>query len=193
MKNFSVRSFVLIGMLSSLSFILMMIKFPIPIFPSFLKVDFSDIPALIAAFTLGPVAAILVELFKNVLDYIASSSETGIPIGHLSNFASGILFVLPTYWIFNRFKAKWGLVVSLISATLFMSIIMSLLNYFAILPAYIKLLNWPAMSTSELRVMVVGGILPFNIVKGLIVTVVFVLLYSRLQHWLNKQITYKNS
>lgn len=192
MKKFNARYFVVVGMLSSLSFILMMIKFPIPIFPSFLKVDFSDIPALIAAFTLGPVAAILVELLKNVLDYIASGSETGIPIGHLSNFSSGILFVLPTYWIFNRFKSKWGLISSLVFATIFMSVVMSLLNYFAILPAYVALLNWP-MSTVEIRSMVVAGILPFNIVKGILVAIIFVLLYSRLEKWLNKQIAFKNT
>lgn len=186
-EKFNVRSFVLVGMLSSLAFVLMMIKFPIPIFPAFLKVDFSDIPALIAAFTIGPGAAILVELFKNILDYIASGSETGIPIGHLANFASGLLFVLPTYYIFKRFKSKWGLVTAIVAGTVFMAISMSLLNYFAILPAYIHLLQWD-MTGPEIRATVVAGILPFNIVKGLLVGIIFILIHARLQGWLEKQI-----
>ena len=73
-------------MLSSLGFILMLIKFPIPPFPAYLTVDFSDIPALIAALMFGPVAAILVELFKNIIDYFMTGSEAGIPIGNMANF-----------------------------------------------------------------------------------------------------------
>src|SRR6185437_14136427 len=125
MKKLSVKSFVIIGMLSSLSFILMLIKFPIPPFPPYLTVDFSDIPALIAAILLGPVPAILVALFKNILDYFITGSGTGIPIGHLANFSAAILFVLPTYFVYNRLKAKWGLAAALVVGTIFMAVFMS--------------------------------------------------------------------
>lgn len=192
MKKLNVKSFVTIGMLSSLSFILMLIKFPIPPFPPYLTVDFSDIPALIAALLFGPMAAILVELFKNILDYFISSSATGIPIGHMANFAAGILFVLPTFFVFKRLKAKRGLAISLIVGTLFMAVFMSVLNYIAILPAYIGLLGWDPMSSAEIRSLVVAAVLPFNIIKGLIVTALFLLLYSRLSGRLNKEIKYKN-
>src|SRR6185437_9009874 len=113
MKKLSVRSLVAIGMLSSLSFLLMMIKFPIPPFPAWLSVDFSDVPALIAALLFGPVAAVLVELFKNILDYVMSGSEAGLPIGNMANFLAGITFVLPTYFVYNRLKTKKRLIVSL--------------------------------------------------------------------------------
>ncbi|MBS4176475.1 ECF transporter S component [Bacillus sp. FJAT-49731] len=188
----NVKSFVAIGMLSSLSFILMLIKFPIPPFPAYLSVDFSDIPALIAALMFGPVAAILVELFKNILDYLTSGSEVGIPIGNMANFLAGILFVLPTYFVYKRLKMKRGLAVSLVVGTLFMAVFMSIINYVAILPAYTLLLGWPAMETSEMRQLVVAAILPFNVIKGIIVTIIFLLLYSRMNGWLNKQIAYKS-
>ncbi|WP_280516813.1 ECF transporter S component [Lederbergia sp. NSJ-179] len=193
MKNLSVRSFVIIGMLSSLAFIFMLIKFPIPPFPPYLTVDFSDIPALIAALILGPTAGILVELFKNILDYLTSGSPTGIPIGNMSNFIAGVLFILPTYIVYKQLKAKWGLMVSLTIGTLFMAVFMSILNYIAILPAYIAFGGWEPMSTVALRKIVVLSVLPFNIIKGLIVAAVFLLVYKRLSNWLNKQAAYKKA
>ncbi|MBS4209724.1 ECF transporter S component [Bacillus sp. FJAT-50079] len=194
LKKLSVKSFVAIGMLSSLSFLLMMIKFPIPPFPAWLSVDFSDIPALIAALLFGPIAAVLVELFKNILDYVMSGSEAGLPIGNMANFLAGITFVLPTYFVYNRLKTKKGLVVSLITGITVMSVIMSILNYFFILPAYIYLLGyWDPMSTSALRQLVVAAILPFNLIKGLIVAVIFILLYNRMKGWIDKQLSYRGA
>ncbi|MBM7713670.1 ECF transporter S component [Siminovitchia sp. FSL H7-0308] len=193
MRKLNTKSFVAIGMLSSLSFILMLIKFPIPPFPAYLTVDFSDIPALIAGLMFGPLAAVLVELIKNIIDYLMIGSEAGIPVGNFANFIAGIVFVLPTYYVFKRLNKKWGLAVSLIVGTLFMSLFMSFLNYVAILPAYIILLGWDPMSTSALRQLVVAAILPFNIIKGLIVTVIFLLIYARMKNWIEKQAVYKNA
>ena len=192
MKKLNTKSFVAIGMLSSLSFILMLIKFPIPPFPAYLTVDFSDIPALVAALMFGPIAAILVELIKNIIDYVMVGSEAGIPIGNFANFLAGIMFVLPTYYVFKGLRMKWGLAVSLVIGTLFMAVFMSILNYVAILPAYTLLLGWDPMSTSALRQLVVAAILPFNIIKGLLVAVIFLLMYSRMRSWIDKQAAYRN-
>ncbi len=186
MKKYRLKSFVTIGMLSSLAFVLMLIKFPIPPFPPYLTVDFSDIPALIAAFMFGPGAAILVELFKNIIDYIVVGSEAGIPIGNLANFFAGIAFVLPTYYVYKCLKAKKGLIFSFVAGTLFMAVFMSLLNYFAVLPAYIALLGWDPMTASALRQLVVTAVLPFNIIKGFIIAATFIILYSRMSDWFAK-------
>ncbi|HLU23767.1 ECF transporter S component [Lederbergia graminis] len=193
MKKFNVKTLVMIGMLSSLSFVLMLIKFPIPPFPPFLTVDFSDIPALIAAILFGPLAGVLVELFKNIIDYAVSSSATGIPIGHIANFLAGVLFVLPTYYVYKYLKMKKGLLISLIVGTIFMAVFMSVFNYFVLLPAYIGLLGWDPMTNAQLRSYVVASILPFNVIKGLIVTVLFLLLYSRLSSRLMKNFNIKNN
>src|SRR5690606_3071339 len=193
MKKFNVKTLVMIGMLSSLSFVLMLIKFPIPPFPPFLTVDFSDIPALIAAILFGPLAGVLVELFKNIIDYGVSSSATGIPIGHIANFLAGVLFVLPTYYVYKYLKMKKGLLISLIVGTIFMAVFMSVFNYFVLLPAYIGLLGWDPMTNAQLRSYVVASILPFNVIKGLIVTVLFLLLYSRLSSRLMKNFNIKNN
>lgn len=193
MKKYTVKTLVSIGMLSSLAFVLMLLNFPIPPFPKFLMIDFSDIPALIAALIFGPGAAILVELLKNVLDYVLTSSETGIPIGHISNFVAGVLMVLPTYYVYQKLKSKKGMTFALFIGTVMMAVLMSILNYFVFLPAYTFFLNAPAMSGAETRQMIIAGILPFNIVKGLVVSIVFMLLFARLGTWINKQTSYTNA
>ncbi|MFE8695616.1 ECF transporter S component [Cytobacillus sp. FJAT-53684] len=193
MKKLTIKAFVGIGMLSSISYILMLLNFPIPPFPGFLMIDFSDIPALIAVLIFGPVAGILVELFKNILDYFMTGSATGVPVGHIANFVAGILYILPTYYVYNKLKTKKGMTFGLVVGTLIMAIIMSVLNYFVIYPAYTFFLNMPAMSAPEIRTVVVTAILPFNIVKGLLITIVFMLLFARMSPWINKQNSYRNA
>ncbi|MFS0864654.1 ECF transporter S component [Fredinandcohnia sp. 179-A 10B2 NHS] len=189
MKKISLRAFVTIGMLSSISYILMLLNFPIPPFPNFLMIDFSDVPALLAALIFGPLAGVLVELFKNLIDYAFTGSETGVPIGHMANFIAGSIFVLTTYYIYKLFKTKKGMTLGLISGTVVMAVTMSILNYYVVLPAFNFFLELPAMSAVETRQIVVSAILPFNLLKGIIVAVLFMLLYIRLQTWITKQAT----
>ncbi|MBN8200324.1 ECF transporter S component [Bacillus sp. NTK034] len=193
MKKLNIKSMVAIGMLSSISYVLMLLNFPIPPFPQFLMIDFSDIPALIAALIFGPAAGILVELIKNILDYFMTGSATGVPVGHIANFAAGILFVLPTYYVYSKLKTKKGMTFGLVIGTMVMAVIMSVLNYLVILPAYTFFLNFPAMSAPEMRTMIVTGILPFNILKGLIISFVFMLIFTRMRTWVEKQAVIKSA
>ncbi|WP_043934011.1 ECF transporter S component [Bacillus sp. EB01] len=187
MKKLNVKTMVMIGMLSSLSYVLMLLNFPLPVFPSYLMIDFSDIPALLAALAFGPLAGVLVELIKNVLDWFMTGSQTGVPVGHIANFAAGILFILPTYYVYDRIKTKKGLSLALISGTVTMAVLMSILNYFLFLPAYTWFLNAPAMADSVALKSVVLFILPFNILKGLIVSLLFLPLYLRMSFWIERQ------
>ncbi|KON87193.1 riboflavin transporter FmnP [Sporosarcina globispora] len=193
MKKLNIKAMVAIGMLSSISYVLLLLNFPIPPFPQFLMIDFSDIPALIAALIFGPAAGVLVELIKNILDYFMTGSATGVPVGHIANFAAGILFVLPTYYMYSKLKNKKGMTFGLVIGTIVMAVIMSVLNYFVILPAYTFFLNFPAMSAPEMRTMIVTGILPFNIVKGLIISIVFMLIFTRMRTWVEKQAVMKSA
>ncbi|MFJ5715693.1 ECF transporter S component [Neobacillus sp. NPDC093127] len=187
-KNTKVKTMVTIGMLSSIAYLLMLLNFPLPPFQGFLLIDFSDIPALIATLLFGPIAGILVEFFKNVLNYIAAGSQTGIPVGHIANFLAGILFILPTYYVYNKIKTRKGMTLALILGTTTMAVMMSVLNYLFILPAYTALLDFP-----DMRNYVVPGILPFNIIKGVIMSFVFMLLFTRMQAWINKFSTIKSA
>ncbi len=180
MSKMNIRAMITVGMLSAISYVLMLLNFPIPPFPSFLLVDFSDIPALIAALTLGPLAAVLVEFLKNLLDYVMTGSDTGVPIGQTANFAAGVLFVLPTYYICRKFQSKKGLVIGLITGTVTMSTVMGVLNYFIFLPAYKYFLSFELPSA-----IIVTGIIPFNILKGVMIGIVFFLIYFKIQGWIS--------
>lgn len=86
-KN-NVRTIAVTGMLSAV--VLMYLEIPIPIMPGFIKFDFSDLPALLGAYALGPVAGIIICLIKNVVHLAASQSML---VGELSNFILGSVFV----------------------------------------------------------------------------------------------------
>lgn len=187
MKNNKLRVMIAIAMLSSISFVLMLFNFPLPALPPFLKVDFSDVPALIAAITMGPVAGILVALFKNVLYWIFSGSPTGVPVGEMANFATSILFMLPVYMIYRKVSNTKGLTFGLGAGVFAMAIGMSVLNYAVFLPMYTYFLNMPALTGSALRDTIVLGILPFNLIKGLLLSVVIIALFKTMKPWLDKQ------
>lgn len=178
------RSFITIGMLSSISFILMLLNFPLPWFPAFLQIDFSDVPALMAAIIMGPVAALTVELVKNILDWIFSGAPTGIPVGHIANFATSVLFILPTYYIYKKLRSTKALATGLVAGTIAMAVGMSILNYVAILPMYTYLLGWGSFDMYQTIVL---GILPFNIIKGILIMVVMMLLYRTMHTWIAQQ------
>ena len=134
-KLISTRKLAVTGMLSAVAFILMYLEIPIPIMPSFVKFDFSDLPALIGAFALGPVWGVIIELVKNLLHLAVSQSMF---IGELSNFILGGVFVLVSGLIYQRKKTKKNaFFVGLIGA-LVMGVVSIFSNYFLVYPVYIK-------------------------------------------------------
>ncbi|OZI11949.1 riboflavin transporter FmnP [Bacillaceae bacterium SAS-127] len=193
MRKKNIRVLTSVGLLSTLSYLLMLLNFPVPPFPGFLMVDFSEIPALVAAIVFGPIAGIMVEFIKNVLNFFVAGSPTGVPVGHFANFTAGVTFILPVYYVYKKFESKKGMVAALIAGTTVMAVMMSVLNYYVILPAYTLFLNAPAMSAPETKQLIVSAILPFNFVKGLLMTAVFLLIYSRIQVWMKKQTVAQNA
>ncbi|MDM5154105.1 ECF transporter S component [Bacillus sp. DX1.1] len=179
----SVVQMVSVAMLSSIAYLLMMFDFPFPGLPPFLEIDFSDVPALIAAIIFSPIAGVIVEGIKNVLHYGIQGSLTGVPVGEVANFIAGCIFIAPAAFLFRKHRTVKSLTTGLMLGTISMTLIMSVLNYFIILPAYTWFLNSPAMSSGVMRQTIVTAILPFNLIKGIVVTVVFVALFSRLKVW----------
>ncbi len=187
MNNKKLRRMVVIAMLGSLGTILMQLNFPLPGIPGFLKFDFAEIPAVLAILTMGPVAGITVEVIKNVLHWFLSGSPTGVPVGEIANFTTGLLFILPIYFVFNKFRTSKGLTTGLIIGTVSMAVGMSFLNYVIFLPMYTYFLNAPAVTGDALYAMIVLGVLPFNVIKGVIITVITILLFSRMKTWIEQQ------
>ncbi|WP_163654226.1 ECF transporter S component [Listeria sp. PSOL-1] len=189
MKNYSLKTFVGIAVFGTIAFVVMLFQFPLPGVASFLKLDFGDIPVLIGGLLFGPLAIILMELIKNVLEFLMSGSPVGVPVGEMANFLSGLCFVLPIYYLLQWSRSTKGIIVSTISGTLLMTVAMSIFNYFVLLPFYIKLGGLPA--NTDVTAIVVAGIVPFNLLKGVIVSIVFFLLYAPLKTWIFKNQTPK--
>ncbi|MCM3709803.1 ECF transporter S component [Sporosarcina luteola] len=187
MNNKKLRRMILIAILGSISTVLMQLNFPLPALPAFLKIDFSEIPAVLAIMTMGPVAGIAVELLKNVLHWFLSGSPTGVPVGEIANFATGVLFIMPIYLIFKKIRSTKGLTAGLVAGTISMAVGMSALNYFVFLPMYVYFMNMPAYTGDAMFNVIVLGILPFNLIKGIMLMVISLLLYKSMSKWIDQQ------
>ncbi|MFY4775943.1 ECF transporter S component [Metabacillus sp. RGM 3146] len=192
MRVSKTRKQVVVGVLSSIAYLLMMLEIPYP-GPLLLKIDFSDIPAIIAAIVFGPVAGIVVEGIKNLLHYMIQGSGTGVPVGECANFISGLLFILPVSWIYKKTTSTKGVASGLVIGTLCMTVLMGILNYFVFIPAYTLFFHAPATTSQQMIQTIVAFILPFNMVKGVLITTVFLLLYAKLKTWLSRQTEVRNA
>ncbi|NMM61522.1 ECF transporter S component [Clostridium sp. P21] len=179
MRNGRLNKLVKVSLLGVIAFILMFVEVATPLFPSFLKIDISDLPALVGAFALGPMAGIAIEFLKNLLHGLCGSSTAFI--GELANFAVGSVVVVVASCIYGQSKTRKTAVVGLVIGTIAMSLVASVLNYFILLPLYEKVLHFPisaivAMGNKinpnikDLNSFVVLAILPFNLIKGVILS-----------------------
>ncbi|WP_256439046.1 ECF transporter S component [Sediminibacillus dalangtanensis] len=176
---------IILALLGTISMMLMFLNFPLPMLPQYLKVDFSEVPALIAALIFSPGAGIIVEAVKNLLYLIYTGA--GDPIGIASNFLAGVLFIVPVSMLYHKFKGVKSLVSGLVTGTVVMAVGMGLLNYFVLLPAYSLFMGWESMSDQVKLVTVTAGILPFNVIKGIVIGALFVPLFIKLKPWLEKK------
>lgn len=178
---------VVIALLSTVSFILFFLSFPLPLLPPYLKVDFSDVPALLAGLIFSPMAGVLVVFLKNLL-YFALKGATD-PIGIPANFIAGSLYVFPVAYFYHKYKkGVKSIVVGLVVGTLVMAIIMSVLNYLIILPAYLWISGVEeGLSSSAKMATVLSAILPFNLLKGVIVSLLFIPLFIKMREWIEQK------
>ena len=121
-------------MLSAVSFILMFLDFPIPfLMPSFIKMDVSELPALIGAFAMGPLCGVLICLVKNLLHLLISTTGG---VGELSNFLLGVAFVLPAGLIYRHRKSKKSALLGSLLGAVIMGVFSVVSNYFLVYPVY---------------------------------------------------------
>lgn len=175
---------VVLSLLVSVSLVLFFISFPLPLLPPYLKVDFSDVPALVAGLIFSPLAGVLVVLLKNALYFIASGATD--PIGVVANFIAGTLYIFPVAFLYHRYKGMKSVIAGLVIGTISMALVMSILNYLIILPAYSWLMGMEMNETIKWA-SVVAGVLPFNFVKGLIVSLLFIPLCMKMHQWIEQK------
>lgn len=185
----STRSLVKVALLSAISFILMFVEMPIPgVFPDFLKIDISDIPALIAGMAFGPIAGLFVEVVKNVLHGLAATTTGGI--GEVANIVVGSAFVMTTSFIYRRGKNLKTLLLGFLAGTIAIAVVGCIINYFVMLPFYGQFMGLDAIialgsainpKVNTLLDFVLWFIGPFNLLKGLIISVLTIPIYKKLE------------
>ncbi|MBV4448164.1 ECF transporter S component [Clostridium tyrobutyricum] len=196
MRDKKINRLVKVAVLSVIAFLLMFLEFAVPIFPSFLKIDISDLPALIGTFALGPVAGISIEFLKNILHGIFAGQTAFV--GELANFIVGTVLVVTAGFIYKGRKTKKSAVLGLISGTITMSIAAGLINYFVLLPLYQKAFNFPISqmvaiagkingNITDVWTLILLSIVPFNLIKGCVLTVITLLIYKKVSIILKKE------
>ena len=185
--NTKVRYITVTAMLSAVAFVLMYLEIAIPVMPSFIKFDFSDLPALLGSFALGPMCGVLICLIKNVLHLAFSNSMF---VGELSNFILGAIFVAVAGNIYKYKKTKTGAVLSGSVAAILMGIVSVFSNYFVVYPVYYKagmaqeailqMYQVIAPSMKSILQCLLCFNLPFTIVKGMIAVGICMLIYKPL-------------
>lgn len=182
----NVRMLTMIAILSAIAFVLAFFEFPVPLSPSFARMDLSDLPALIGAFAYGPVSGVLIELVKNALQLLTSSTGG---IGELANFIMGSSFVAAAGLIYKHHKTKKTAILACLIASVIMGVVATIVNYFILLPVFEAFMPLDQLIASFGEFMpfiktkldvVLFNAFPFNLLKGIGISIVTMLLYKRL-------------
>lgn len=188
------------AMLTAVAAVLQFLEFSIPLVPSFIKLDFSDLPALLGTFSLGPVYGVAIQLVKNLL-HLPFGSSAGV--GELSNFILGAVFVFVAGAIYKHSKSRKSALVGSVAGAAAMALISIITNYFIVYPAYVVLYNLPLDAIVGMYEAIFGGVshvptenalfncllvfnIPFTLAKGLLDTALCFLIYKPLSPLLHR-------
>lgn len=180
------RQITVTGMLSAIAFILMYLDFSVPLMPSFIKMDISELPALIGSFALGPVSGVCICLIKNLL-HLMKTSTGGV--GELSNFILGAAFVCTAGIIYKKKNTKKGALLGSLIGAAAMAIISVVTNYYIVYPIYTNFMPMEAIigayqailpsADSLLKCLIIFN-MPFTFIKGMLSVLITFLIYKRL-------------
>ena len=188
-SSMSTKRMVTIAMLSALAYALMLVHLPFK-YLGFLELEFSDVPAVIASLSYGPGAGILVELIKNLIKAVTATT-TGC-VGEMANFLTGACFVGPLGLLFHRYHKKGRVLVSFLAANAGFIIAGILVNYFITVPLYATLFGGmeavigvasaTVPAVKDLATVVILGITPFNVFKGIVVSITGYMVYKAVRN-----------
>lgn len=182
----NIRKITVTGIMSAVAAVLMFLEFSVPIVPSFLKFDFSDLPAVITSFSLGPLWGLLVELLKNVI-HLPFTQTSGV--GELANFIIGALLVFPAGLIYKKKKTRGGAVIGSLAGALFAAAVSVPVNYFITYPFYTNFMPMDAIigmyraivpaADTLIKALLIFNV-PFTFVKGILCVLITFFVYKPL-------------
>ena len=185
--NNNTKKIARIGVLAAVAGILFLIP-GIPMFQDIYKLDFSTLPALLGAFSMGPLAGVMIVLIKDIIGCITSNS---MYVGELADFlVSSALVVTASLW-YQRNRTFKGALIGMSMGIVLMTIVGALANYYILIPFYVHVKGFPVEALIGMMAALVPAIdnlwevilfitIPFNIVKGLVLCGITAVLYKRL-------------
>ena len=188
------------ALLAAVAAVLQFVEFSIPVMPAFIKLDISDLPALLGTFSLGPVYGVAIQLVKNLL-HLPFGSSAGV--GELSNFILGAIFVFAAGMIYKRSKSRKSALIGSLVGAVAMALISIVANYFIVSPAYVVLYGLPLEAIVGMYQEILGTVaqvptsnallnclmvfnVPFTLCKGLLDVALCFLIYKPLSPLLHK-------
>lgn len=182
MQHTTLHRLVGIALLGAIAYILMLLEFPIlPVAP-WMKIDFSDIPILIGLFLFGVGGAFVITIIKLLLHSAMMGFAIYDLIGSFASFLGTAVLILALVLRYYRGNPKWRMPVAIVVATIGLVVIESLANLTFVLPFYLQVMGMKL--SMSLNTVVLVAVIPFNLIKGLLVGNVFWLVYQRLAKWL---------
>lgn len=190
-RKSSAHDLTVAAMLSAVAFILMFLDFPLPmLIPSFVKMDFSDLPELLGAFALGPVYGIVISFMKNLLHIVIRGTSTA-GVGEVCNFLLGAVFSFVAGYIYKRSKTRKNAILGAVVGAVAMALVSVPVNLWITYPAYVEFYHMPLDAIIGMYQAIlpsVDGLLeclvifnmPFTLVKGLLDAVLCMLIYKPL-------------
>lgn len=189
-KKVNVWKMTMTAMLSAIAFVLMFLELSVPFMPEFIKLDLSELPALIGTFAMGPVSGVVICLIKNLIHLFISTTGG---VGELSNFILGATFVLPAGLIYKKWKGRKSAVIGALVGALLMALISIVSNYYIVYPVYYNLMPKETILAAYQKIFSgVDNMLeclivfnaPFTFVKGLFSVVITLLIYKHISPFL---------
>jgi len=195
-KTIETSVIVKIALLGATAALLMLFEIPLFFAPSFYKLDFSEVAVLVGAFSLGPVAGIVIEAVKILLNFLIDGSVTA-GIGELANFIIGCSYIVPAAAIYKRNKTRRNAIAGLAAGTVTMVIAAALMNLYVLLPVYASAFRMPVdaivqmgtkvnSSIKDIYTLILFATVPFNVLKGFLSSLVTVLIYKKLSPVLHR-------
>ena len=188
-KLLSTKNVVLMGMFGALAGVLMIFEIPLPfIAPSFYGLDLSEVPILVGTFALGPIAGVVMELVKILVKLVLKPTSTGF-VGEFANLMIGCSLILPAGIIYRFHKTKKSAVLGMAAGAVMMAVVGVVINVYILIPFYSNLMPLdtiiqagaainPAISNVWTFALICVG--PFNIIKGITVSLITSLVYKRI-------------
>jgi riboflavin transporter FmnP len=196
MKNTATSTIAKVAILGAIAFVIMLAEIPLPFFPPFYKLDFSEAVVLMGGFALGPLSAVAIEALKIILNLMFTGTMTAY-VGEFANFLIGLSFVLPAVLYYHRKKTRQNAIRGLVIGSVCLVVVGALLNGLVLLPAYSYFYHMPMdaligmgsaliPAIKDQLTFVLFATAPFNLIKAVVTSLITIALYKRISPILHR-------